>query len=156
MPTIEIGAGIALGAQEVTLKKVSDLKTIQVGPEEVDIYEWTFVNDDGEELRDSTSTATGPRSKMFGWITALNGGRPPERGDRIDLDAYVGKRAIATVIENDRGWPKIGSLGAIPQRRPTAPVAAAAPAPSRPAPPTRRPAQAEIAEREQEGDNIPF
>lgn len=138
--TISAGAGapdIAPGVYDVTLGAVSGVRTIypQSGPNaggEVQIRDWTFVLEDGTEVSGSASTASGPRSKTYAWVTALLGGQAPAPGAVVRLADLVGRGAIATIAAEPGGWPRITTLSARPQRR----QAAAPPAPAaRPAAP---------------------
>lgn len=150
MPTIRIGAGnIEPGAYEVTLQHVSQPKTIypQNDPDGVEILEWTFVLDDGQQLTDSTSMNSGPRSKMYGWLTALNSGKAPSTDEDIDTDDLIGRRVIANVTLSEKGWPKIGSLSAIPVSVQQKRFAQATQAPTRP---TQRPSA------DAKPDGVPF
>ena len=98
MATIKISRGpgsadIAAGVYEVTLAAVEGPKTIYPAnaPEGTDVLDWRFVLDDGSEVSGTTSTSSGPRSKMYAWLTALNSGRAPEIDDEIDTDSLVGQ-----------------------------------------------------------------
>jgi hypothetical protein len=46
------------------------------------------------------------RSNAYKMITAFLG-KPPEDGDDVDLQSFVGKRIKATVAPKASGWPKI-------------------------------------------------
>ena len=82
--TITAGApqiDIDPGTYEVTLIDISEPRTIfpQTGPnsgKEVTLRDWTFALEDGTEIRGSASTAAGPKSKTFSWMTALLGVPP--------------------------------------------------------------------------------
>lgn len=171
MTTLRISRGAAssdvdAGVYEVVLAAVDGPKTIYPAnaPEGTDILDWRFALDDGREVQGTTSTASGPRSKMFGWLTALNSGKSPEVDDEIDTDDLIGRKAIATIEISPGGWPRIANLGAIPvaaqQRRfaaeTGAPVAPGAPA-ARPAPvrPPQRPTTIGAQAAPTSG-NIPF
>lgn len=127
MPLIDIKAGgpdVPDGAYSVTLVDITGPKTIvaQKGPnagEEFQIFEWLFAIDDGPyentELPESSSTASGPKSKLYGWVTALLNGVPPAVGAKFEASDLKGRRAIATIRrENPGDWPKITNLGAMP------------------------------------------
>lgn len=130
MPVLTVekgGPDIADGTYPVTLTKVEGPKTIypQQGPnagKAVEIYDWTFAidgeteaNGDPVELQATTSTALSPKSKMFGYITALAGGKPPAVGAQVDTDKLIGRRALAAIARPaDGGWPRIGGLTAVP------------------------------------------
>lgn len=143
MPLITVSQGgpdIAAGVYAVALVKIEGPKTItpQNGPnagQDVDIFDWTFViadgNEyDGTEIQATTSTASGPKSKMFSYLTALHSGRPPAVGSSFESADLVGKMALATISRPDNGWPKIENLGAIPQGMLAQRVAAATGAPT--------------------------
>lgn len=127
MPLIEVKAGgpeVPDGAYPVTLVDITGPKTIvaQNGPnagEEFQIFEWLFAIDDGPfenvEIPDSSSTAAGPKSKLYGWITALMNGVPPQVGAKFEASDLKGRRAIATIGRKNPGdWPRITNLGAMP------------------------------------------
>jgi hypothetical protein len=129
----------------VVLTKLVE-KEIQTQDGPKDIIEWTFEIFDGDyaetEIKDSTSVATSPRSKAYAWLTALTGGRPLDIDAEVDESAIIGQMAVATIQRNDKGWPKIVTLSAVPKSsqqrafaermgvQTTAPARAAATAPS--------------------------
>ena len=86
--TISAGApasDLTPGVYEVTLTDISEPRTIfpQTGPnagKEVQLRDWTFALEDGTEVTGSASTASGPKSKTYAWLTALLGGTPPAVG----------------------------------------------------------------------------
>lgn len=133
--TITAGApqlDIDPGVYEVTLTEISELRTIfpQTGPnagKEVTLRDWTFALEDGTEIRGSASTASGPKSKTFAWLTALLGGTPPTIGKKYPKSQLVGREALATISVDEGGWPKITQLSARARTRVAAPVAAPAP-----------------------------
>lgn len=134
--TINSGAtDIQPGTYTVILTEISDPKLVvaKSGPragEEVELIEWTFSVDEGDfegtTLRDSSTTSSGPKSKLFGWVTALLGGKPPAPGQPFEKADLIGRRALAKVILNDSGWPKVDTLVALPASKPR--VTASAPA----------------------------
>lgn len=137
--TISAGAqqaNIEPGTYLVTLIEISEIRTIlpQSGPnagKEVDLRDWTFALEDGTEIRGSASTASGPRSKQFAWITALLGGTPPSIGQNIQFTQLIGREAHASIVLDEAGWTKITGLTAIPKARAAAPAPAAAPPPTK-------------------------
>lgn len=151
------------GVYPVILTALSDPKTVTArrGPkagQDIDLIDWTFAVDspghplDGRELNESTSTASGPRSKMYAYLTALFGGTPPPAGTKLTKEHLLGRRALATVTHDEGGWLRIGNLGALPpQMAPApagvAPVAAPAPVPA---------AVAATAAAVPQSDNLPF
>jgi hypothetical protein len=107
----------------VVLTKLDGPKSItpQRGPnagQTVVVYDWTFEILDGDyagtELRGTTSAASGPRSKMYSWLTALMGGTPPAEGTVFTEDSLLGQACLATILRDDSGWPKIEQLAGLP------------------------------------------
>ena len=137
MPLFEVKAGgpeIDDGVYPVILSDITGPKTVTVqrGPkagQEIDLIDWTFAIDvtghplDGRELPESTSTASGPRSKMYAYLTALFGGTPPPAGTKLTKQHLLGRRALATVTHDEGGWLRIGNLGALPPSMVAAPAA---------------------------------
>ena len=141
--TISAGApqtDLQPGVYAVTLTDISEPRTIfpQTGVnagKEVQLRDWTFALDNGEEVRGSASTASGPKSKTYLWLTALLGGTPPVVGQSYPKSQLVGRLALATISIDAGGWAKIDNLSAMPrQAAPAAAPVAAAPvaAPARP------------------------
>lgn len=128
MPLFEIRSGgpsMPDGVYPVILTDIKGPKTVvaQRGPnagEEVQLFDWTFAVDqpghplDGTEINGSTSTSSGPRSKMFAWLTALLNGAAPAVGTAFEKEQLVGRRALATIQKDADGWPRLVNLGAMP------------------------------------------
>ena len=131
--TISSGAppsDLAPGVYEVTLTDISDPRTIypQSGPnagKEVQLRDWTFALEDGSVVTGSASTASGPKSKTYAWLTALLGGTPPAVGSRYPKDQLIGREALATIAIDEGGWTKIANLSARPKARAAASVGTA-------------------------------
>ncbi len=148
MPFVTVkqgGIDIPDGVYPVILTTISDPKTVQVtrGPKagtDMDLIDWTFAIDGGQfegtEIQTSTSMASGPKSKMFGYLTALMGGKPPTVGQGFEKTDLVGRVALATIRRDEGGWPRIENLSAVPvtmpkaRPTPTEPVASAATVPT--------------------------
>lgn len=116
----------------------------------VDILEWTFAIDDeaGDvTVKDSTSVATSPKSKMYGWLTALLG-KAPEINATFDTDTLLGRRALATIGHRD-GWPRVTQLTAMPVGGLQQSFARATGAPTRAATPPQQPQQGQRPARQQ-------
>lgn len=137
MPFLTVSKGgveIDDGVYMVVLAKLDGPKTI-LRPDgtEAEIIDWTFQvfegPYEGTELQGTTSTASGPKSKMFAWLTALLGGRPPVVGQSFEKADLVSKLAYATVRTPENGWPKIENLGAVPAEVLAGKVASATGAP---------------------------
>ena len=160
--TITAGApqsDVVPGVYVVTLTDISEPRIInpQTGPnagKEVSLRDWTFALEDGSEVRGSASTASGPKSKTFAWLTALLGGQPPVVGQSYPRSQLVGRMALATISVDEGGWPKIANLSALPASMatstpPAGPVVA--PAPKRP---VARPVAQPVAVAA--GEDLPF
>lgn len=126
------------GVLPVILTDISDPRTVtaQQGPragQDIDLVDWTFAVDggefDGQLLEASTTTASGPKSKMYAYITALCEGKAPPVGTEFEKRHLVGRTALATVRRTDDGWIRIENLGALPAHLRARPQAAPAPAP---------------------------
>jgi hypothetical protein len=173
MPFIEVsqsGPDIPDGVYPVVLVDIKGPKTVtaQRGPkagQDIDLLDWEFAVTDGPHadtvIAASTSTASGPRSKMYAFLTALFNGVAPQIGAGFEKPDLVGRMALATVKKDDSGWLRIENLGAMPasmqgQRfaaQTGAPVAAAgAPAP---AAATNAPLREAVAAGAAQGD-LPF
>jgi hypothetical protein len=122
--TISAGAqsDIAPGVYEVTLIDISEPREIfpQTGPntgKTVTLRDWTFALEDGSTITGSASTASGPKSKTYAWLTALLGGTPPAVGQGFPKSQLVGREALATISIDEGGWPRIANLSARPKAR---------------------------------------
>lgn len=157
MITVTAGApqvDIDPGVYEVTLLEISEPRTIfpMSGPnagKEVTLRDWTFTLEDGTEIRGSASTASGPKSKTFAWLTALLGGTPPAVGQSYPRSQLLGRMALATITIDEGGWPKITNLSALPKARTAPPVA-------EPQPPRRGTARAVAPVAAGIADDLPF
>ena len=130
MPLFTVAQGgpdIPDGPYYVILTGISGPKTVLAkrGPkagQEIDLYDWKFAIDDGpkegEEIESSTSASSGPRSKLYAYLTALLGGKAPEIGSTFELGDLVGRRALATIRKDETGWPRIENLSAVPATAP--------------------------------------
>jgi len=163
MTTITVTSGapdIQDGQYPMYLKKLDGPKTItpKTGPnagQDVDIYDWLFETSTGIEIPENTSVASGPRSKMYAWLTALLGGRPPQLGQTFSNNDLEGKYVLGTIQKDANGWPKITNLSAMPVDMQQQQFAAAtgvpvqapgAPAPSAPQPgPAPQPIRDQVA-----------
>ncbi len=126
MPFIEVRSGgpdIPDGVYQVILSDISEPRTVtaQRGPkagQDIELLDWTFVIEAGQyentEISVSTSLASGPRSKMFAFLTALFGGVAPPIGTKLEKGDIVGRSALATIQKDDEGWLRIQNLSALP------------------------------------------
>ncbi len=141
MPFITVtqgGPDIPDGVYPVTLVEIKGPKTVtaQRGPkagQDIDLLDWVFAIDEGEyaetTIESSTSTASGPKSKMYSYLTALFGGKAPAVGASFEATDLCGRRALATIRRDDTGWPRIENLGAMPASMLSAGLARATGAP---------------------------
>lgn len=187
MPSVTVTSGapdIADGVYPVVLVEIKgDLNdpespktvTAQRGPnagQDIELWDWHFAINTGPgqpgdsvELSESTSTASGPRSKMYAYLTALRNGIPPAIGENIQFDSLYGRQALATVKKDESGWPRIVNLGAMPQNMQAQRLAQAtgapvqppgAPAPAAAAPVPLREAVGAAAAPAATTDDLPF
>jgi hypothetical protein len=148
MPFIEVSSGgssLPDGAYPVQLSDIRGPKTVtaQRGPNagsDIDLLDWVFhvaapgTPHDGEEIVGSTSTASGPRSKLYAWLTALMNGVAPAPGTRFEKDQLIGRLAVATIQKDQDGWPRLTNLSAMPVANQQAAFAASTGAPVAPQP----------------------
>lgn len=169
MPFIEVksGAGVPEGWKDgvypVILSDIVGPKTVtaQRGPkagQEIDLFDWQFVIEAGPfentGIAASTSTASGPRSKMYAFLTALFGGAAPPVGTKLEKEQIVGRSALATIQLDDDGWLRITNLGAMPQAAVTgAQTAPAAPGGPEATAPAAGPLKEQVA---RQSGSLPF
>lgn len=148
MPLFEVkggGPNLPDGVYPVILTDITGPKTVTANRgvnagQEVSLFDWTFAVDqpghplDGTPIDGSTSTSSGPRSKMFAWLTALLNGAAPSVGTSFEKEQLVGRRALATIQKDGDGWPRLVNLGAMPVGMQQASFAAATGAPAAAAP----------------------
>lgn len=174
MSFIEItqsGPDIPDGVYPVTLVDIKGPKTVtaQRGPkagQEIQLLDWQFAVDDGPHdgvvIEASTSTASGPRSKMYGYLTALFGGVAPAIGSNFEKTDLAGRRALATVKKDEQGWLRIENLGAMPASMLAQGVAKATGAPIKapgspaPAAASTSPLRETVAAGAANSDDLPF
>lgn len=89
------------------------------------MQDWTFALDDGEVIESSVaspktakdgSMTIHPKSKYFGFITALVGKTPTE-GTEFEPEALIGLKGLATIARDEGGFPRITNLGAMPTQQ---------------------------------------
>jgi hypothetical protein len=100
------------------------------------LHEWGFAIDDDSLAEDermvwiTSGQSTGAKSRTFGILTALAGGKPLAVGTKIDIETHlVGRSVLVDVRRNDRGYldcvgvtplPKAMQKGAAPKAAPAA------------------------------------
>lgn len=100
--------------------------------EQFKLHEWGFAIEDAPEDANmvwiTSGESTGPKSKTFGILTALFGGKAPPVGLTLDIETQlVGREALVDVRENDRGYLDCTSVTPLPKKMAKpAPAAAAA------------------------------
>lgn len=107
------------GVYVLTLVDISEPRTIypQRGVnagKEVNLRDWTFAFENGDEITEGASTASGPKSKTFAWLTALLGGQPPQIGQSYPKTQLAGRMALGTIRRDEGGWPRLVNLSAMP------------------------------------------
>ena len=128
---ITIGAGgpppeedVPDGTYPLMLTEIGDWREVTIRQGEragqsTYLRDWQFkVNDSGpyagRQVRTSASAASGPKSKQYGLIVALNNGKPPAVGEKFNVDDLVGRVALGKVVHDDGGYPKVDALLAMP------------------------------------------
>ena len=166
MPFLTVSKGapatdIEDGVYVLTLTDVTGPRTItaQTGPQagnDIDLLDWHWATEDGRELESSTSTASGPKSKSYAYLTALFGGKAPPIGLGVEKDHVVGRQVLGTVQADANGWPRITNVSALPSTMPlptTAPTNTEAVVPAAKKTVAPRPAGAPVV---QQGSDLPF
>jgi hypothetical protein len=113
----------------------------QFGPKTV--QDWRFALEDGSVIDAAVPAprlrageeVIHPKSTYYTYLTALAGGKAVAEGTSFDPQKHlVGRMALATIQRDDRGYPRIISLGALPTATPrkaeevqAAPASAASP-----------------------------
>lgn len=120
--TMTIGGGYTVepGTYEATLIALEDFQ-YDDGEGNKTLRRWTFgleseVDPEGKPITIDgvSSTATGPKSKAFGWLAALLG-RPPVTGETFTPSMLVGRGCMVTVELNAEGYSKVAAV--VPQPR---------------------------------------
>jgi len=122
--TMTVGAIVTVepGTYPATLTNLEDFDYDDGEGKKV-LRRWTFaltdeLDSDGNPavLDGVSSLALGPKSKAFGWISALLG-RTPDKGEQITRSMLVGKACLVTVVEKDDGYSKIEAVVPAPKKR---------------------------------------
>jgi hypothetical protein len=154
VPLIEVSAGTPAIPQGTYLASVVGIapktmttKYSKPGTED-DFLEWTWLvdHDGGTELRSLTTTATGPKSRIFEYLVALLGAANVDIGMGFDEADLVGKQAQLSIIVDENGFSKVDRV--------VAPLRAAAPAPAKAQPAKAAPTEAPADEATE--DDLPF
>ncbi|MBX3031897.1 MAG: hypothetical protein KF809_17255 [Chloroflexi bacterium] len=111
------------GVHQVGLVEITDPYkfTPKSGPNagvEQDRIMWVFAIEDGGEhdgklVEYPTSTATGPKSNMYGLLTALFGGIAPPIGTKLEKEQLIGRSCLATFTQNGE-YLNVTNLSALP------------------------------------------
>jgi len=119
--TIEGGSNLKAGSYPVTLIDIKPDTIITNDRGEQDIFRWKFIVDDGSdegvEHNAISSQNTSPRSKLFGWLTALLGEDAVKVGMDFDKKDLVGREAIGQFTLDADGWAKLTALVEKPKSR---------------------------------------
>lgn len=159
--TVTTGApDIADGDYSVTLVSISEPKPIITADgSETTIRDWLWAIDEGplegKELPESTSMAMGPKSKAYKWLSVLLG-RKLAVGESVDPTSLYGRRAMATIAANEKGWPRIEYLRVMPAPMLAQGIAQATGAPLRAEPAAVAPAAEPAPTPDRLPDNMPF
>jgi hypothetical protein len=71
---------------------------------------------------------------MYGFLTALLGGRPPAVGQGFEVQDLIGRQAMITIRRDEDGWTKVDNVSALPRQPQAAPMPAPTPRPVVPGP----------------------
>lgn len=87
------------------------------GDETRDLVEWQFNTEDGTPVSGTTTTATGPKSKAFRWLSALMGAANVKPGATFSPADLIGREAQLLIGENKNGYPKVDDVTPLPKGR---------------------------------------
>ncbi len=68
---------------------------------------WDFTLDTGSVVGGASSMATSSKSKGGQWAIALNGGKKPEPGEKLEL---IGRPCLVVVELDSKDWPKVAGV----------------------------------------------
>lgn len=166
MALVTVGAGPQFDdgtyvgtVKSVEAKEITPKSGAQAG-QKVQIIEWKWDLadltsgeaitdfDTGEDIigRGTTSTASGPKSKMFAWLVALFGPQAVQPGVQFEAEDIVGGKALVSIVHDEGGYPTVDAVTAMPRGSSRARAAA----------PTVREQAAPAAEAEATDDDLPF
>lgn len=132
MPFIVVSKGgpsaetdIPDGVYPLILTAISDPRTVTAtrGPnsgKDIDLIDWTWTIDlpgsplDGKQLDSSTSTASGPKSKLYSYLTALMGGVAPAPNSQFEKTELIARPVLGTINHDDEGWNRLANVSAVP------------------------------------------
>jgi hypothetical protein len=136
------GADGAYAATLVAIEGPRSATNSRTG-ETFEAMDWTFAIEGAPDeaclVWTSTSVASGPRSRMYGYLTALLGGRPPAVGQSFEAQDLVGRMALVTIRRDEDGWLKVENVSAMPQQVQPAAAPVAMPVPIPVPPPAAMP-----------------
>ena len=84
------------------------------------LISWKFaVEVEGEayELEGTTSTATGPMSKAYGWLVAILGAPAVKGGSYIGPAALIGRECLVTIGMDKNDFPRVAAVTSMPKGR---------------------------------------
>lgn len=172
MPFIQVNPGgpsadndIPDGVYPLILTAISDPRTVSAtrGPnagKDIDLIDWTWAVDspghpfDSREVPSSTSTASGPKSKMYAYLTALLGGVAPAPRQGFEKTDLVGRRVLGTINHDEDGWVRLANVSALPAQMVQQAFAQATGLPTVQQPPEAAPVAVGAAPAS--GDDLPF
>ncbi len=120
--------------------------------EEDDFLEWPWLVEGADkdvEVTSLTSVATGPKSRIFEYLTALLGAGNVNINDGFDENDLVGKKAQLSIVVTDDGFSKVDQIVAPVVTRASRAAAAPAAAPAAPVVAPSAPVDTEL-------DDLPF
>lgn len=132
MPFVTVSRGgpsqendIPDGVYPLVLVEISDPRTVSAtrgvnAGKDIDLIDWTWAINipghplDSRTLTSSTSTASGPKSKMFSYLTALLGGVAPQPDTTFEKNDLAGRQVYGTINHDEDGWNRLANVSAIP------------------------------------------
>ena len=136
--TVKSGSSVPAGTWLAELVGIAPKRMVtqySKNGEEQDFLEWTWLvhgREGDAEVTSLTTTATGPKSRIFEYLVALLG------ADKVKVDAgfeesdLVGKQVMVQIVLTDDGFSKIDKIMGAPQGGAQPVAATAAPVPAAP------------------------
>lgn len=130
MATLTISAGAkqgayldddgAFAATLVTFERRGPFESKQKPGEQFYLLEWGFALEDEPPescmVWATSGESTGPKSKTFGIISALFGGKQPPVGTTLDIEKQlIGRAALVTVRKDEQGYTKVDAVTPLPK-----------------------------------------
>jgi len=134
--TVKSGSSVPAGTWLAELVGIAPKRMVtqySKNGEEQDFLEWTWLvhGKDGDgEINSLTTTATGPKSRIFEYLVALLGAAKVQVDAGFEESDLVGKQVMVQIVITDDGFSKIDKIMGAPSGGKATAAAPAAPQPA--------------------------